>query len=64
MFSYKYNFNTTRVITKSSGTIIAESKDEDNMYISNNDEFEEVELITYLEEKRADKKVNFIYISL
>ena len=42
---------------------MADSDDEDNIYIS--EDFQEDELITYLEEKRVDKKVSFkLYISL
>jgi hypothetical protein len=38
---------------------MADSDDEDNIYISDKEEFKEDELITYLEEKRVDKKVSF-----
>jgi hypothetical protein len=39
------------------------SDDKDNIYI--NEDFKEDELITYLKEKRVDKKVSFkLYISL
>jgi hypothetical protein len=42
---------------------MADSDDEDNIYIS--EDFQEDELITYLEEKRVDKKVSFkLYIYL
>jgi hypothetical protein len=38
---------------------MADSDNEDDIYISNKEEFKEDELITYLEEKRVDKKVSF-----
>jgi hypothetical protein len=42
---------------------MADSDNEDNIYIS--EDFQEDELITYLEEKRVDKKVSFkLYIYL
>jgi hypothetical protein len=37
---------------------MADSDDEDNIYISNQADTIEDELITYLEEKRVDKKVS------
>jgi hypothetical protein len=37
-------------------------EDELNIYINNQDDKVEDELITYLEEKRADKKVCKIYL--
>ena len=44
---------------------MAESEDEDDIYISDKEEFEENELITYLKEKRVNKKVSFkLYIFL
>jgi hypothetical protein len=42
---------------------MADSDDEDNIYIS--EDFQEDELITYLKEKRVNKKVSFkLYIYL
>ncbi len=42
---------------------MADSDNEDNIYIS--EDFQEDELITYLKEKRVDKKVSFkLYIYL
>ena len=42
---------------------MTDSDDEDNIYIS--EDFQEDELITYLKEKRVDKKVSFkLYIYL
>jgi len=42
---------------------MADSDDEDNIYIS--EDFQEDKLITYLEEKRVNKKVSFkLYIYL
>jgi hypothetical protein len=42
---------------------MADSNDEDNIYIS--EDFQEDELITYLKEKRVNKKVSFkLYIYL
>jgi hypothetical protein len=42
---------------------MADSDDEDNIYIS--EDFQEDELITYLKEKRVNKKISFkLYIYL
>jgi hypothetical protein len=38
---------------------MADSDDEDDIYISNKEEFKEDELITYLKEKRVNKKISF-----
>ncbi len=44
---------------------MTESQDENNIYINDKEEYMEDDLITYLEEKRVDKKVSFkLYISL
>jgi hypothetical protein len=43
---------------------MAESEDDNNIYISNKEEFKEDELITYLKEKRVNKKVSFLLIYL
>ena len=38
---------------------MADSDNEDDIYISDKEEFKEDELITYLKEKRVNKKVSF-----
>ena len=44
---------------------MADSDDEDDIYISNKEKYKEDELITYLKEKRVNKKVSFkLYILL
>jgi hypothetical protein len=43
---------------------IAESDDDDDIYISNKENFIEDELITYLEEKQVDKKVSLFFKTL
>ena len=44
---------------------MTESEDNNDIYISDKEEFKEDKLITYLKEKRVNKKVSFkLYISL
>jgi replicative DNA helicase len=69
-FRYKYDFNIAQNREQSTGISLAESDDDDNIYISDKENIIEDELITYLEEKRTDKKVSlffliiYIYITL
>jgi hypothetical protein len=58
-FRYKTDYLLEHPINKgSNNSNNSENKDEDDIYINNKEDYIKDELISYLNEKRADKKIS------